>query len=61
METLKITKQDLNANNENNRNEYIGKTDVTNFDGNIEIDESLAGSGIEAVEGIRTADEILAR
>ena len=36
MKTLKITQKDLNANNE-----YIGKMDVTNFNGNIEIDESL--------------------
>jgi hypothetical protein len=73
METLKITKKDLNANNE-----YIGKTDVTNYNGNIEIDESLnivkfsknisakgyiyakAGSGIEAGSGIKAGSGITA-
>ena len=73
METLKITKLDLNANNE-----YIGKTDVTNFYGNIEIDKKLgyiifptslfakgyiyakAGSGIEAGWGIKAGEGIKA-
>ena len=64
METLKITKNELNANNE-----YIGSVDVSNFDGHIEIAAllgyvkfkslkvagsiiALAGSGIEAGDGI---------
>ena len=36
MKTLQITKKHLDADNY-----YVGKEDVTNFDGHIEIDESL--------------------
>ena len=65
MQTLKLTKQDFDA-----QNKYIGKTDVSDYQGHIEIEGGLgwvffveinitgflwakAGSGIKAGEGIK--------
>lgn len=40
MKTLRITSKDVKETNYHWK-EYIGKTDVSGFDGNIEIEENL--------------------
>ena len=54
MNLLKITKSDLNENNE-----YVGSTDVQSFEGSIEIEEKLGWVRFSA--GIKVTGYIYAK
>ena len=47
METLTLTSKDFT--NRNGRNEYTGKTDVSNFDGHLEIEANIGWAWFKSI------------